>query len=1096
MAKNTCRHGAMPRRLSLLLFSIFLTLAAWAQKTVTGTVTDKGSPLAGATVTVKGTAVSTVTNTSGSFSIAVPSGSSVLVITYVGYQSTEVNVASVSQVSVSLTEQIITGETVIVTGYSSQRKKDITGAVAVVNVNDLKSQPTFDAQSQLQGRASGVTVIQNGVPGSGAQVRIRGLGSFNNNNPLYVVDGVQTGSISGLNPNDIESMQVLKDAASASVYGVRGSNGVIIVTTKKGKKKGVSVTYDMYYGSQNPGKGFDLLNAQEEGELYFLARQNSGLAVTGSVYGSGSSPVLPDYIYYSGAPNNGVPIMSGNAGVNPSFYSLNYNQLGDPGYTPYIIVPANKAGTNWYDEVTRNAPITNHNISVNGAGENSRYLLSLNYFNQQAISEYNFFKRYTARLNSEFSILDRVRIGENLQIFATESNRPANNDEGGIIAQTFRPMSIIPVYTIVPGDFAGTAGGSGFGTWGNAKNPLAVLYRNRNNRNNDMNIFGNVYMEIDLMKNLTFRSSFGGAINYNNSFTYPFIEYEHTENNANTTYSENFIRNNNWIWTNQASYKVSFKEHDLNVVVGTEAQKSGGRQVIGSSTGYYSYDYLPFLNLSNGSTQNLSGSVIYTPVTTQSYFAKADYSFGGKYLASLTVRRDGSSKFLDPNKWGTFPAFSLGWRISDEDFFGDVKWVDDLKIRGSWGKMGNEAALGASNAFTTFGSNRQSSWYDLTGTQSSPQEGFFLSFVGNALGKWEQSVTSNIGFDATLFNGTTDVIFDWYQKKTIDLLYNPAGQAIAGAVAANNPAFRNVGSMKNSGVDLMITNRKNINRDLRLISTLTFTTYKNEITGINGTQQFFDFNSPANEANRIGSNATRNFVGSPLNTYYGYQVVGLFQSASDVSASPTQAGAGPGRFKYADISGPAGKPDGVIDANDRTIIGDPNPDFTYGLNLAVEYKAFDVSAFFYGAAGKQSFNFVRWWTDFSSGFPGGRSKRALYDSWLPDGSRPNATTPIQEVTQTAGGFSTSGSVNSYYVENSGFFRLRNLQIGYTLPASLLSKVKISKARLYIQGTNLFTITKYTGLDPDIVSFDDRAAGVDVGAYPTVRQFIIGANINF
>lgn len=1096
MAKNTCRRGIVPRRLSLLLFSTLLTLAAWAQKTVTGTVTDKGSPLAGATVTVKGTSVSAVTNPSGAFTISVPSGSSVLVVSYVGYQTTEVDVSSVSQVSVSMTESVITGETVIVTGYSSQRKKDITGAVAVVNVNDLKAQPTFDAQSQLQGRASGVTVIQNGVPGSGAQVRIRGLGSFNNNNPLYVVDGVQTGSISGLNPNDIESMQVLKDAASASIFGVRGSNGVIIVTTKKGKKKGLSVSYDMYYGSQNPGKGFDLLNAQEEGELYFMARKNSGLVTTGSVYGNGASPTLPDYVYYTGAPNNGVPIMNGNSGVNPSLYSLNYNRLGDPGYTPYIIVPANKSGTNWYDEVTRNAPITNHNLSINGAGENSRYLLSLNYFNQQAITEYNFFKRYTARLNSEFTILDRVRIGENLQIFATESNRPANNEEGAIIAQTFRPMSIIPVYTIVPGDFAGTAGGSGFGTWGNAKNPLAVLYRNRNNRNNDINLFGNVYMEIDLLSNLTFRSSFGGAINTNNSFTYPFIEYEHTENNANTTYSENFIRNNNWIWTNQASYKRSFGESDVNVIVGTEAQKSGGRQVIGSSTGFYSYDYLPFLNLSNGTTQNLSGSVIYTPVTTQSYFGKVDYSYAGKYLASFTVRRDGSSKFLDPNKWGTFPAFSLGWRISDEHFFEKVKWVNDLKIRGSWGKMGNEAALGASNAFTTFGSNRQSSWYDLTGSQSSPQEGFFLSFVGNALGKWEQGVTTNIGFDATILDGSTDIIFDWYQKKTIDLLYNPAGQAIAGAVAANNPAFRNVGSMKNSGIDLMVTNRKNITRDIRLISTLTFTTYKNEVTAINGTQQFFDFNSPANEANRIGGNATRNFVGSSLNTYYGYQVIGLFQSASEVSSSPTQAGAGPGRFKYADLSGPQGKPDGVIDANDRTIIGDPNPDFSYGLNLAVEYKSFDIAAFFYGAAGKQSFNFVRWWTDFSSGFPGGRSKRALYESWLPDGSRPNATTPIQEVTQTAGGFSTSGTVNSYYVENSGFFRMRNLQIGYTLPASLLSKAKISRARIYVQGTNLFTITKYSGLDPDIVSFDDRAAGVDVGAFPTVRQFIIGANINF
>ena len=297
--------------------------------------------------------------------------------------------------------------------------------------------------------------------------------------------------------------------------------------------------------------------------------------------------------------------------------------------------------------------------------------------------------------------------------------------------------------------------------------------------------------------------------------------------------------------------------------------------------------------------------------------------------------------------------------------------------------------------------------------------------------------------------------------------------------------------MENSGLDLMINHKMKITNDLRLNATLTFTTYKNKILAINDDQQFFDFNSPANEANRIGGNATRNFVGQAMNTYYGYNVIGLFQTAAEVTSAPTQAGAAPGRFRYEDING-----DKVIDAKDRTIIGNPNPKFTYGFNLGAEYKSFDFSAFFYGVSGKDAFSFTRWYTDFSSGFPGGRSTRALYESWLPDGSRPNAKTPIQETVIAAAGFSTSGVVNSYYVESASYLRLRNLQIGYSLPASILSKVKIQKARIYVQGTNLFTITKYSGLNPDIPSADDRAASVDIGAYPTVQQFLIGANITF
>jgi TonB-linked SusC/RagA family outer membrane protein len=1093
---------------------IFLTsFNVFGQKTVTGTVKDnaRGTGLAGATVAVKGTSVATSTDANGAFSIAVPAGSSTLTVSYVDYESQDIDISGKSQIDVLLTSAASTLNVVVVTGYSSQRKKDITGAVTVVNVNELKSQPASDAASQLQGRASGVTITQNGVPGAPSTVRIRGLGSFNNNNPLFVVDGVQTGNISNLNPNDIESMQVLKDAASASIYGVRASNGVIIVTTKKGKKRGVNINYDMYYGIQSPGKGMDMLNAQEEAQLYFLARKNSGLPTTGSVFGNGSTPVLPDYIYYSGAVNNGTPIMAGNPGVDPSKYDLNYAKLGDAGYTPYIIVPTSKGGTNWYDVATRTAPMQNHSLSLSGSNDNSRFLLSFNYFNQDAITYYQFYKRYTVRMNSEFNLWKTVRVGENLQVSASESNVPPggsdptrdndpnstnntnnfnpNNTEASVIAQTYRPMSIVPVYTIKNGDFAGNAGGPGAGTWGNAKNPLAGLFRTRNNRDNFINIFGNVYAEVDFLKHFTARSSFGGNINNESAWRYPFIEYEYVENQGNTTYNEGTKRMQNWIWTNQVNYKNSFGKHDISALIGTEAQEFSGRAIIGAATGFFNYSNIDFINLNNGSVQNLSGSGKFTPVTNESYFAKADYSYDGKYLFSATFRRDGSSKFLDPNKFGNFPAFSLGWRMSDESFMKNVTWVNDLKIRGSWGKMGNELPVLPNNAFTVFGSARGSSWYDIFGTQNAPQEGFFLSILGNPLGGWEASKSTNIGFDATLFNNSTEIVFDWYNKKTESLLYNPEVQAIAGAAASL--AFRNVGSMKNSGVDLQITHRRNLSKNVRVNGTLTFTTYSNEITSIAPGLKFFDFNSAANEANRIGQNATRNFVGGSLNTFYGYKVIGIFQNAAEVAASPTQDQAAPGRFKYADING-----DKKIDADDRTIIGNANPDFTYGINLGGEYKAFDLTLFFYGAAGKDAFNFTRWWTDFTPGdFPGGRSKRALYDSWLPDGSRPNAKTPMQDVS-SGNGFSTHKQVNSYYVENASYFRLRNLQLGYNLPSSLISKVKVSGVRIYLQATNLFTITKYTGLNPDIIGNDDRAAGIDAGAYPTVRQYLLGANVTF
>jgi TonB-dependent starch-binding outer membrane protein SusC len=1091
MTKSPIRVFRIPHPITFLLVLLFSSFIGNAQKTITGVVKENNTASSGATVMVKGTTVGTSTTANGAFSITLPAGKNVLVISAVGFEIKEVDVSALSTVDVNLIATKSTLNEIVVTGYSTQRKKDIVGAVTVVNVADLKSVPSSDAASQLQGRASGVNVITTGVPGSGAKVNIRGIASFTANDPLYVVDGVQTGSIAGLNPSDIESMQVLKDAASTSIYGINGSNGVIVITTKKGKKRGVNVSYDMYYGSQNPGKGFDLLNAQEEANLLFLARKNSGLATTGSVYGNGATPVLPDYIYYTGAANNGVPITGSNPGVNASLYSLTKANLGVNGYSPYIIVPSNKNGTNWFKEITRNAPIQNHNLSVSGAGEGSRFLLSLNYFNQDAITQYQFFKRITARLNSEFTVAKGIRIGENLQVFGSNANVPGqgttggnnNNQENSPITQTFRPMSILPVYTIQNGDFAGTLGGSGFGTWGNAKNPLAQLYRAQNDRQNNVNLFGNIYAEVDLASHFTVRTSFGGAINTNNNFAYPFIEYEHTENNANTTYNESFIQNKNWIWTNQLSYKNEFGKHTIAAFVGHEATSATGRQIIGAATGFTTYSNIDYINLNTGTTQNLSGSQIFVPVSRESYYAKADYSFAGKYLLTATIRRDASSKFFDPYKRGNFPSFGLGWRASEEEFMHGVKWINDLKLRTSWGKSGNETSVPASNAFTTFGSNRQSSWYDISGTNT-PLEGFNLAFVGNKLSTWENNENFNIGFDATLFNNSTEIVFDYYSRKTNGLLYTLQVPAIYGSAAQ---AFSNVGSMKNAGIDLNIINRHNITKDIKLTSSLSFTTYKNEVTAVAPGIDFFSFNSPANEANRIGGNATRNTVGQAFNSYYGYKVIGIFQTAAEATAW-NQPDAAAGRLKFEDING-----DKKIDANDRTVIGNPNPKFSYGLNLNLEYKAFDLSAFFYGVAGKEAFNFTRWWTDFAGGFPGGRSKRALYDSWLPDGSRPNATTPMAEVNNNT---SNANVVSSYYVENASYFRMRNLQIGYTLPTSITNKAKISKARIYVSGTNLFTITKYSGLDPEITNNDGRSAGVDVGAYPMVKQFLIGANINF
>jgi TonB-linked SusC/RagA family outer membrane protein len=1075
------------------------------QITVTGRVSDEqGNGLQSITVTVKGTSVATQTNIDGLFTIDVPSRTSTLVFSGIGFSNKEVKLSGQTNLgTVRLDISNVNLNEVVITGYSSQRKRDITGAVSVVNTDELTKVPAPNITQQLQGRASGVTVLLNGTPGVPAKVRVRGLGSFSNNNPLYVVDGVQTSDIRGINPADIESMQVLKDAASASIYGVRSSNGVIVITTKKGKK-GVSVQYDMTYGLQLPGTKPDenRLTPLEVAEFSWMVLRNENKPLTGSIYGDGPEPRLPDYLFAgqftssAGAPG---PLYEGNPAVDPSLYNLDPTRVGDPGYTAYIIVPANKQGTKWWDVATRNAPIQSHNLSFASGNDNSRFLFSGSYFEQQAITLFQFYKRYTARLNSEFSLLNKkIRIGENLQFFASEANvqgnsaggNKSNNQEDSDMAHAAGGLAIVPIYNS-GGHWAGSKG-----DWG-GKNPIALLTRKKDNRDNNISLFGNVYGEADIIDGLTFRTSFGGSINTQNTFSFPIVEYENSLNQNVPTYSESFVRTNNWIFTNTLTYRKQFGKHNITGLVGYEATRGGGRQVIGAASQFYTYSYYPYINLGTGSTPNLSGSGPFVPVSTASTFGSVNYAFDDKYLVTALVRRDGSSKFLGKEQYGIFPAFSLGWRISSENFMQNVSWVNDLKLRGSWGKSGNEAALDIVNAFTTFRQSPGSSFYDFDGTNNNPARGFYQNFIGNPAGQWEENVSTNIGFDATILNNSTNIVFDWYQKETNGLLTRQTGNAQLGA-GAYNPAFKNIGSMKNWGIDLLISNRANLTSNLTLTTTLTFTTYKNEITKVSDDIDYFDFNSPSSEANRLGgSTITRNMVGYSLNTYYGYEVIGIFQSQAEVDAAPQQLGGGntnsafPGSFKYRDISGPDGKPDNVIDAHDRTVIGDPNPDFTYGVNFDLQYKGFDLQLFFYGVGGKQNFMWSKWFDMFPNF--GGMSRETLYNSWLPDGSRPNASAPIQ---LSSASFSTSAAVNSYYVEDASYLRLRNAQIGYTFKSELLSKLKISRARVYLQATNIFTITKYPGLDPEVMTNDDRASGIDLNNFPTVKQVSVGANLNF
>jgi TonB-linked SusC/RagA family outer membrane protein len=1039
--------------LSLFLLCFAISLASAQARTIKGTVSSEDAgPLPGVGVVIQGTTQGTITDVDGNYSIEVPGPDAVLMFSFVGLKTQVISVGTQSVIDVVLVSEL--AYDVVVTAYTSQRKQDLTGSVGVVKSNELVAMPQGVVTQQLQGRIAGVTVTEDARPGESAKVRIRGFGSFQNNDPLYVVDGVPTTEINTISPEDIESLTVLKDAGAASIYGARASNGVILISTKKGQQ-GMQVNYNMYIGNQSPGPGPDfVLNTKEYADLQWLVYRNDGTVETHPIYGlsTNANPTLPSWA----------------------------------------------ADTKWWDEVTNNALIMNHDLSLSGGNQNSKYYASIGYFDQDGIVIENWHKRYSARFNSDFTIKNRVKIGENANVVHRSGNGTDNNwsENSALMMGVYRSQPIIPVRWN-SGTFQGVVheyqngdwGGTGIAqTLGNGSNYVADRTRDKYDKDQSLRFLGNVYADVKIIEGLAFRSSFGGSLRHWFNTNWTGATYENSENTATSSYREYSGYEGDWTWTNTLTLNKQFGDHYILAVGGYEAVKTNiHREVNAGRAGYFS-DALSYRTVSNGATLQYGESDFYTPRTLVSQFLRADYNYLSKYYLSGTIRRDGASVFGTDTRYGIFPSVSAGWRISGESFMSGVSWITDLKIRGGYGTMGNQLPVSPENQYSLYGGGAGDSYYDITGTGNSAVQGYRATRMGNPNAKWETNVTTNIGLDAVMLERQLEVHLDLYSKHNKDLLYDPELPAIAGV---STYPFVNVGEMKNNGIDLQVIYRHTWS-DFNFEVNGQFTTYNNTIVKIAQGVDYFD----AGGYSRIGT-FNRNILDEEIGTFFGYNVVDLFQ-VSDFNADSlaigsyyllpsvaTQEGAEPGFLRYEDTDG-----DGEITTDDRKIIGNPNPDFTYGLNLTLGYKGFDLNAFFYGTYGNDIFNENKWWLDFWPSFQGQKSTDLLYKSWTPD----NTDAPVPKASNTSN-FSTNTVASSYYIEKGSFFRLKNLQIGYTLPKALLGNV-LSSARVYVQGVNLFTITKYTGMDPELQSEDDTYFGVDMGNLPAVKQYLIGVSLGF
>jgi len=1026
-------------------FLVVLMLSSsliFAQNSISGSVSDAdNNPIPGATIVVEGTNTGVVTDFDGNYQINASTGDQ-LTFSSLGFGSQTITVGNQNQINVTLMSSVDILDEVVVSGYQTQQRRSLSGAIGTVDTDEAFKTQVTNAAEALQGRVAGVSVVSGGGPGSAPVIRIRGYATTNDNSPLYVIDGIQTTDTNvmrDINPRDIENISVLKDGAAA-IYGARASNGVIVVTTKKGNYNSkntleVNATYGMSQVTRYP----DMLNVQQHADMTWQSILNDGNTPTHPQYGSGPTPSVPVFL--------NVPIPSG----------AEYEGAG---------AKVQPGGTKWFEEIFDPAATTEVSVAASGGSEQGKYLMSVRYLNQEGVIIHTGFESVSTRLNSEFKIGDKITISENLNITydkeQTTSGNPMQN------AAFSSPL--VPVRD-TNGNFAGTY--SNAARVGIANNPVADLARGADDYNKNLRVIGDVSFKYQITPELLFKTSAGITMRDLNGRYFTALNPEHGEAISNNTLNEQSFRQDEWVVTNFLNYKNSFGDHTLDVLIGTEATKNNYKGFGALRTGYL-FEDPGFYLLTNGSGVPVISGGGANSSSIFSLLGTANWSYGGKYFATATVRKDDTSRFAQAEADAIFPSVSGAWLVSSEDWF-DSSVFDTLKMRASWGELGNQQIGGSNLDVNISGLSEGTGFYAFSGSGGATP-GAVIGSKGNPLLTWETMTSTNFALDMGFLDNKLTATIDVFSNETTGLVAQDTQKISTTAIDAAAP-YTNLGSMKSTGFDLSLNYSDTTSSGLTFSINANATKATNEVTEL-----ISDFYSGGSQ--RIGS-MTRTSVGEPISYFYGRNVLGIFQTAAEVAAHATQDGAGVGRFKYEDING-----DGVINDNDRTKIGDPHPDLIFGINLNMGYKNWDMSMFWNGSMGNDIFDYTALYYETPYFFNGGRSTRVL-DSWSPTNT--GAELPALSETILNNEFT---SANSFFVRDGSYLRLRTLQIGYTLPDTIASKLGASSARVYYNGTNLLTLTDFTGLDPEV----PRGGALDIGVYsaqyPTNSASSLGINIKF
>ncbi|MCA1802405.1 MAG: TonB-dependent receptor [Rhodothermaceae bacterium] len=993
-----------------------LTAEGFAQQEVRGTVVEAGTgeTLPGVNVRVKDTTRGTTTDTDGRFSIRLDAEQTILVFSYIGFEPLEMDMQGIDDDIVIELQPVVTMmDELVVIGYGAVRKRDITGAVSQIRSDDIRKMTSLNADQALQGKVSGVLVTTtSGAPGAGATVRIRGVGTFNNSSPIYVVDGVILDDISFLNPADISSMEVLKDASATAIYGSRGANGVILVQTRSGSgfMDGPVVTISVEGGIQQLERKIDLLSGRE--------------------------------------------------------FAIISNEIRPGTYNNVDAVP----NTDWQDLIFDVAPIQNHQVSVAGAGDWSDYYVSLGYFNQSGIIDRSQFERITLKLNNNYRLGQNFKLGNNLTIAPYRQRVSPNVTFAAYRAQ---PV-LLPYYD-----------DGSYGAVFNVGNPLADL-ANSNNHNSGVRVVGNVFAEAMVVNSLLLRTSFGtdAALNRGQGFTPAFTVFnpDGTASQQTNTYSDIFKSegiNYTWLWENTVNFINSFGRHNLNAVGGFTMQQSrserlqvAGQNVLRDGRDFwyvrpgYVIDEANNINMLSSIFNGVDPGLYYNMI---SFLGRVVYSYDDTYLTTVTLRRDGSSKFSSDNQWGYFPSFAVGWNIDRESFMESVGLINDLKLRFSWGMIGNEK-ISYYDRFSGINAG-------LLAVFGNPDAAYVAASYGRSGNpdlKWETTTQTDVGIEMSILDRRLTFEADYYNRVTDDILIELATPGHLGNGQGQRIRY-NAASILNRGFEFALTWQDQLG-EVGYTVGLLGNTIHNEVLAIGGSSGIDSLLIGGFLAN--GQPVTLSRVGKPIGAYYGFKTDGVFQNQAELDAYPNMALAGVGDLRFVDMNG-----DGVINGQDRTYLGSPIPKFVYGFNFDLNYKNWDFSAGFQGQYGNKIFNGKNAVRPDPYNF-----EKHVWDRWTGEG------TSTTEPRPSFGGYNFLPS--DRFIQDGSFVRLRTLIIGYSLPGTMLSSLGITRARIYVKGNNLLTWTKYTGYTPEIGSFDVLSNGIDSGVYPIPRVITLGFNTTF